>query len=188
MEGAYTPEFTPVAQRGHVVELDFGSERRTYEVNQVAPLPVIETQEITVSDGDRETNIDLESLEVWDDWFAQYRLPRLSTELPDDVSLQFDQGGSQSPLYQNLNQRGKIDNQTPVQSVSDADGNVDVESLTHLLEQYVYEQETPQMTVENASGSEVTFTLSYSGWAYQVSSASPDGQPTYIPVESIRGE
>lgn len=188
MEGAYTPEFTPVAQKGHVVELDFGTETRTFSVEQVAPLPMIETQEVTVVSGDRETNVDLDNLEVWDGWFAQYRLPRITQELPDGVTLQFDQGGSQSPLYQNLNQRGSIDNDTPVQSVQDGSGNVEVESLVHLLEQYVYEQETPEVTIENASGSDQTISLTYAGWAYHVTSADPTGQPTYIPVESVRGE
>jgi len=188
MEGAYTPEFTPVAQKGHIVELDLGTETNTYEVEQVAALPSIPTQEITVADGDRESNVDLEALEVWDGWFAQYRLPRLTQELPDDVILKFDQGGSQAPLYQNQNVRGEIDNDTPVQSVIDNGGNADVESLTHLLEQFVYEQETPKVTVENSSGGEVTISLTYAGWAYRVTPAQSTGQPTYIPVESIRGE
>ena len=188
MEGAFTPEFTPVAQKGHVVELDFGSERNTYAVDQVAALPIIETQEITVADGDREPNVDLENLEVWDGWFAQYRLPRLTQELPDGVTLQFDQGGAQSPLYQNQNVRGKIDNNTPVQSVEDDAGNAEVESLVHLLEQFVYEQDTPEVTVENTSGSSQTISLTYAGWAYNVSPTQSTGQPTYIPVESIRGE
>jgi len=189
MEGAYTPEFTPVAQQGHVVELAESSQSDTYRVEQVAALPQIVTQEITVSDGDKETNVDLEALEVWDDWFAQYRLPRLSEELPDDVTLQFDQGGSQAPLYQNQEQRGAITNDTVVETVTDNNSNAEVNSLVHLLEQYVHEQETPEVTVKNASASSQTISLTYAGWCYNITPVSaPDTQATYIPVSSIRGQ
>jgi len=188
MEGAYTPEFTPVAQQGHVVELAESSQSDTYRVEQVAALPHIVTQEITVADDDKEPNVDLEALEVWDDWFAQYRLPRLSSELPDDVSLLFDQGGSQSPLYQNQNQRGEITNDTVVEAVSDGT-DTEVNSLVHLLEQYVLEQETPEVTVKNASASSQTISLTYAGWCYNITPVSaPDTQATYIPVASIRGQ
>ena len=188
MEGAYTPEFTPVAQKGHVVELGDGSQTDTYRVERVAPLPRITTQTITVADGDRESNVDLENLEVWDDWFAQYRLPRLSTELPDDVTLQFDQGGSQAPLYQNQEQRGRITNEAVAEVVEDDNSNVEVNSLVHLLEQFVHEQETPEVTVENSSGAQVNVELTYAGWCYNITPVSaPDTQATYIPVESIRG-
>jgi len=189
MEGAYTPEFTPVAQKGHVVQLDFGSEQTNYQVQRVAPLPFIEADTITVAANDRVSDVDLENLEVWDGWFAQYRMPRLTEELPDSVSIEFDQGGSQSPLYQNKNVRGAITNETPYQIVTDSgDTGVDVIPLTHLLEQFVYEQETPKLTVTNDTAGEVTVGLTFAGWAYEIAeSRSSSDQATYVPVESIRG-
>lgn len=187
-KGPYTPEFTPVARKDHVVELDFGDKVRTYRIEKFAPLPSIE-ESITVAANDVERNVDLDQLEVWDNWMAQYRLPRLTEELPDNVSLEFDQGGSQAPLYQNLNQRGSITNETPYQQVTDPDDSgVDIYPLIHLLELYVHEQETPKVTVTNDTDSEVTVDLTFAGWEYQIQEiGSVDEQPVYIPVESVRG-
>ena len=187
-KGPYTPEFSPVARKDHAVELDFGDSSQTYRIVKFAPLPAIE-QSITVDANDVERDVDLDQLETWDGWFAQYRLPRLTEELPDSVSLEFDQGGSQAPLYQNLNQRGAITNETPYQQVTDpADSGVDIHPLIHLLEMFVFEQETPKVTVTNDTASKVTVGLTFAGWQYQIQQVESVGeQPVYIPVESVRG-
>lgn len=193
MKGAYTPDPTPVARPRDIVELDDGSSRQVYEVQQYAVLPEIDTQEFDVGANSVETNTPLENLELWDDWLGQYRFKRLADDLPDGVNLQFDQGGSQAPLYQNLNQRGDLDNDSLTADYPDNTGTtIEVEPLSHLTEFFVLSDEAPEITIENTTGNQVTFTLTYFGWKFglnPVGNAEVGNRtPIYIPVESIRGD
>jgi hypothetical protein len=190
MKGIYTPEFTPVANYGNNVLLDDGDTQEQYRVESVTSLPAIQNEPITVADGATERNVDLPNLETWDGWLAQYRLPRLAEELSDGVSIEIDQGGNQSPLFQNKNVRGSIDNDTVHATTENGDGSrVEVSSLSHLAELYVWEDETPKFTVSNTSGASVDVELTFTGFQFELSrGSSGSGQPVYIPVESIRGD
>lgn len=193
MKGAYTPEPTPVARPRDIVELDNGSSKMAYEVQQYAVLPEVVTQEFTVADGTRESNVVLENLALWDSWLGQYRFKRLADDLPDGVSIEFDQGGSQAPLYQNLNQRGSLNNDSLSADFPDNTGtSIEVEPLSHLAEFYVLGDESPEISIENDSGAQVTFDLTYFGWKFglkQVRSGEVGNRtPVYVPVQSIRGD
>lgn len=185
MKGIYTPELTPVANYGNAVVLDDGDDEETFRITSVSPLPAIQNEPITVADGATERNVDLTNLETWNGWLAQYRLPRLADELPDDVTIEVDQGGNQAPLFQNQNVRGGFDNST-TSAIAQNDETTD---LSHLLEFYVYEDEVPKFTVSNDSGGEVDVELTFTGFQFELEPAeNPSGQPVYVPIESIRGD
>lgn len=190
MKGAFTPDLTPVARRGQPVILDSGGEEALYEVERLGPLPRIESQEITVPDNSSVRNFELENLEMWEGWLGQYRFRNLADQLPDDVTLEVDQGGSQAPLFQNRNVRGSIESGTLTsESAVDGDGNGDVENLSHLAEFYVWGDEVPKLTLTNRSGASVSVEFEFFGFSLKLSSTSnQNGQPVYIPVESVRGE
>lgn len=191
-KGSYTPEFTPLARPQDVVELDLGDGTELYEVTGIITLPYIQADQISVNPNSENRNVALTNLEVWNDWLAQYRMPRLTDELPDDVTIEADQGGRQAPLWQNQNARSAINNDTYTSQVSDiADTVTEVESLSHLTELFVFEQEPPRFTVTNNTAGTVNVDLTFSGFAFRLSQTSEaqvgNRTPIYAPVESVRG-
>jgi len=188
-KGAFTPEFTPVARPGNVLRLDDASSTDDYVIERFAPLPDIQ-ESITVAANDRTRNVALDNLEMWRNWLGQYRLPRLTEELPDGVEIEVDQGGNQMPAYQNVNYRGSITNQTPYQFAGDPNGDADeITDAGHLLELFVFEDEVPRFTLTNTTAGQVTVDLTFAGFGYGLKPTSnPTGQPVYVPIEAVRGE
>jgi len=181
--GAYTKEFSPVGRSGDLLEVDTGSSKTYYQIEQFRPVPDVSIESTTVDPGDVESGIALDNLAVWEGWLGQYRIPRLTDQLPDDVSLQFDHGGAKDPVYQNLNQRGEITNNSPI--------NNDMDSLNHLFEWFILGDTVPTMTVTNNSEDEITLDLNFAGFVFNlesVSSTAGSDTPVYVPVEAIRGQ
>ena len=185
-KGAYTPELTPVAHPGDHIRLDYGSSQEVVRVAQYATLPEVQTKEITVADQDRERNVELDNLEMWDGWLAQYRLPRYTDQIPDDVTVGVDIGGNQMPLFETRNTRGELSNENPA-IFSSFSGEDDVQQAHHLTEMYVYEDEVPRLTVENRSGSEIDLQLTFAGYKMNVQEVDDvtDVVAT-VPVRAIR--
>jgi len=187
MKGAYTAELSPVAHYGQSVELDDGEQTQTFEITQVAPLVGIETDTVTVNDGDRDGPIKAENLEIWDGWLAQWRPTNLTQDLPDGVELEVYQGAATQSVYQARNLQGSITNDTPGEVTTEG-GTTEVDVLSNLLEMYVYEDEPPQFVYKNTSGAQQDISIEFTGFCFNIRPVSqPSGQPVYIPIEGIRG-
>lgn len=187
MKGAFTPEFTPVARPGQVVELDAGSARQTVEIERMAPLPEITTDEFTVSANSESSKIEVDALETDGGWFAQYRPVALTQELPDGVSFRVFQSQKSNRNYTNRSQTSDIDNETPYELV-DASTGEEVTDLTHLLELYVREDDDLFFQFTNTTDAEVSFSLTYAGFNYDASPVqNTREQPIYVPATAIRG-
>jgi hypothetical protein len=187
MKGAYTPELTPVAYYDQPVLLDDGSDQNLARVEQVAPLIGIETQAFTVPSNDQINNVDVDALEIWDGWFAQYRPVGLQDELPDGVEMTIDHGSNNSPLYQAKQSRGAVSEDTVVTGVDDGSYG-EVDDLSYLHELYVLEDEVPKFSFKNTTGSDETFSITFTGFCFNITPIrSADGQPIYLPVAAIRG-
>ena len=187
MKGAFTPEFTPVARPGQVVELDAGSARQTVEIDRMAPLPEIETQEFTVDANSESSKIEVDALETDGGWFAQYRPVALTQELPDGVSFRVFQTQQSNRNYTNRSQTSDIDNETAYELV-DASTGEEVTDLTHLLELYVREDDDLFFQFTNTTDSEESFSLTYAGFNFDASPVqNTREQPIYVPATAIRG-
>lgn len=187
MKGAFTPEFTPVARPGQVVELDAGSARQTVEIERMAPLPEITTDEFTVSANSESSKIEVDALETDGGWFAQYRPVALTQELPDGVSFRVFQSQKSNRNYTNRSQTSDIDNETAYELV-DASTGEEVTDLTHLLELYVREDDDLFFQFTNTTDAEVSFSLTYAGFNYDASPVqNTREQPIYVPATAIRG-
>ncbi|MFW5905507.1 MAG: hypothetical protein ACOCUO_01520 [archaeon] len=188
-KGVFTRDFTPVALPGNVVRLDDGDSREDYRINRLAPFPTVNIGTLTVGAEDTSRNNEMTELEMWDGWLGQYRPVSLTESLPDDVGIQFDQGGNRAPLYELVNERPEITNESLYSLTRDPDDNDQhIESLLHMLELYVWEDENPRVTVINRSDAEVEVDLTYTGFGFQLERVRDHDQtPVQVPVEAIRG-
>lgn len=188
-KGAYTRPLTPVGRTGDVLKFDDGGQTYQYgRIAKVLPIPEIETEPVTVADGNRETDVDASNLEMFDGWLAQLRLAQPDEDIPDGVTIQVDQGGAQSPLYQTKEVRGEITNSTGSLTVATSGGSAEIASAAHLLEYYVLQQEAPKFTYINESGAEQEVSLTFSGFAFalqKLGGAPQDQDPYYVPVEAV---
>lgn len=188
MKGAYTPEFTPVARPGQLLEIDDGSTQTVVQVDRFAPLPAIETQVFSIPDGETK-QVEVEALHTDSGYVAQYRPTALTQELPDDVEFTISQASQQDNLYTNQAETSSVTNETPYELV-DTGSATEVTDLTHLLELFQFEDDDLYFEFTNTSGTDpITFTLTYSGFNYRISPA-PDTanqQPVYVPTAAVRG-
>lgn len=186
-KGAYTPEFTPLARPGDVVELDDGERSQQYEVTKLTTLPAIDISTISVSKNSVKRDVKLTNLEIWEGWVAQYRMPRIQQQLPTDVNIEVDQGGGQEPLFQTRNQRGDLDDT----DLYEESTNSQTKNLAHLAELFVHEDTPPRFTVTNNQGSSIDLDLTFAGFALGLREVGAqkvgNRTPVYAPVESVRG-
>jgi len=188
-EGAYNRAFQPVARPGNAIEFAPLNGTDQFQVAAVAPLNEITLDaDLTIADGTYE-KIELTELEVPQDHLAQYRLPRLPEELPDDVEIEIDHDGKQQPLYETKNVRGSLTNETGVVYGNDpASGDQVSEAYrTEATELFVHESDEPNFTFYNRSGAQQTVNLTFEGFMYRLASAPADVRnPVVVPVESIQ--
>mgnify|MGYP006284388061 CR=1 FL=1 len=168
ISGPYSTDFEPALPVGAFVELLPGAEVR--EVTAVEVLPTIETQEITVPANDSLEEVEMRQLYAQNGVLAQFRLPDPTgggaDAFPDGVRITVDHGGEESPRFNLKNARGFYSNETP--RYGEGSPQTDI---------FEWEDTDLFFNVENTTGSEVSFTLQYSGWAYKTekaSSRSPD--------------
>jgi len=107
-----------------------------------------------------------------------YRLfdPEGGQAIPDGIRITVDQGGEESPRFNSKNRRGFYAAETAAFG--------DQAQQTEL---YQYEDTDLFFNVENTTGSEVTFTLTYTGYIYDL--VDIDTQPgetdETVPVERL---
>lgn len=164
-------DFEPLLRVDSTVELQ--PSIGTFGVEIVEVLPTIETQEFTVDANDTVNEAEMRSLYAQDGTLAQYRLvnPDTGEAIPDGVEITVDQGGEEAPRFNNKNRRGFYDNDT-----------VTVGDAAQQTELFQYEDTDLFFNVRNTTGSQVTFTLSYSGWVYKLRPTDLQPQQTDVSV------
>lgn len=177
----YNNDFKPALHVDSTVELQPLDE--VHRVRTLEVLPTVQTQEITVDAGATLRDIEMRGLYAQTGVLAQFRLFDAGDDpaIPDGIEIQVDQGGEESPRFNIKNARGFYDTNTP--SYGDA---------AQQTELFQYEDTDLFFTVKNTTADEVTFTLSYTGYAYdlvQLNQASPEDADISVLVErkSLRG-
>ena len=172
----YNDDFDPVLYEGGAVSLAPGFD--TYTVEQLEIIPTIETQEVTVPANNTLPQVEMTNLYAQDTVLAQLRLvPGPSgTTVPSDIAYTVDQGGAESPRYNLKNVRGRIDEAT-----------ADIGDNFKQTELFQFEDEDLFFNFENTSGSDTTFTLTFSGFAFDLipSDIEPAATDVTVPVERL---
>ena len=162
ISGPNSTDLKPALAPGALVELLPGDEVR--KVTAVEVIPTVETQEITVPANDSVEEIEMRQLYANDGVLAQFRLPDPTgggaDPFPEGVEITVDHGGEESPRFNLKNARGFYTNETSRYGEG--------APQTELWE---WEDTDLFFNVENTTGSEVTFSLSYTGWAYKTAQA-----------------
>lgn len=162
----HNSDFEPLLTVDSTVEIQ--PDNDVYSVDVLEVLPTIETQEFVVPANDTLEGQEITSLYVQDGALAQYRLPDpagADGAIPDGVRITVDQGGEESPRFNNKNERGFLSADTPFYG--------DAAQQTELFQ---FENTDLFFNIENTTGAEETFTLLFSGWAYKLA-AQPDLSP-----------
>jgi len=179
--GTHTPyyhRFEPILAVDDTVELQPSAE--VYVVDVVEVLPDLTTQEFTVSASDTLETVEVDELYAKDGALQQLRLVDPegagNDTLPDGVEIVIDQGGQQAPRFNTKNQRGAIRTST----AATGEGY-------QFTEFYQYENTDLYFTIENTTGNEVTFSLPYAGFAYDLTRTDMDGSEAdvTVPVERV---
>lgn len=154
----YYNDFEPLLSVDSTVELQ--PENGVHAVETVEVLPAIDTQEFVVPANDTLDEREMRGLYVQDGALAQYRLPDPpdGNAIPDGIEITVDHGGEEAPRFNNKNGRGYYNTDTP--AIGDA---------AQQTELFQFEDTDLFFNVENTTGAEVTFTLTFSGWAYKLS-------------------
>lgn len=152
--GPYSHDFEPAFRPREYIRLrDLG---HVHKVEGVAPVPAVD---VTLSVTANGTNSDqsLDELEMEENMIAQWRLLD-AADIRSGTNIQIDQLGQQSVMYSTKNQRGHIDTNT---------GDLAGESV--LTELYQYENSDLHATVVESDGNGTDLTLTFSGWAFDLS-------------------
>lgn len=170
----YNSDLEPALQADATVEVRPSG--KTYAVDRVETFPAIETQQFTVPANDTSEENEISSLYVQTDVLAQYRL----FSIPSDIQIEVNQGGEESPRFNNKNERGFLD--------SDVVGFGDNAQQTELWQ---WENTDLFFDLTDSSGNQQQFTLKYTGWGYAVSEIDIDPEDADIQVlterESLKG-
>jgi len=155
----YNTDFEPLLSTDDTVEVQ--PNEGVFAVETVEVMPSVTTQEFTVAANDTLQEEEIRGLYAQDGVLAQYRLPDPTDggadAFPDGVEITVDQGGEESPRFNNKTQRGVITNEVPRYG--------DQAALTEL---YQFEDTDLFFNIENTTGSEVTFELTYTGYLYSL--------------------
>ena len=193
-EGAFNSSFDPVTRAGGVVNFNSINSDTYYVVQNLNTLPRVTLDEdFSLANGETEKR-EITELEVEDTYLAQYRLLRLADELPADVEIRVDHGGKQSPMFETKNRLGKLDRETGAVFTDDGSGGAVVDHhMSRFTELFVWEDNPPYFTVENNSGGQVDFNLTFTGYAYVTEEVgrqeveSKNIQPVSVPTQSLDG-
>ena len=177
----YHSDLEPTLTVDSIVELQ--PDNGVYYVNAVEVLPAVETQTFTVPANDQLREQEIRSLYGQDGVLVQVRLPDPSGSdgaIPDDVKITVDHGGGESPRFNIKNQRGFYSSDVPFFG--------DAAQQTELFQ---WEDEDLFFNIENESDEEVEFSLTYTGWAYDLRPEDIDPQDADVAVlterKSLRG-
>ena len=178
----YHSDLEPLLTVDSTVELQPSND--TYAVAAVEVLPTVTTQEFSVPANGTLVNEEIRSLYGQDGVLVQLRLPDppgADGAIPDGIEIEVDHGGQESPRFNIKNQRGKL--------TADTSSFGDAAQQTELFQ---YEDEDLFFTIENTTGDPITFTLSYTGWAYDLRPSDVNGADADVTVlterKSLRGQ
>ncbi len=160
----YHNDLEPALYVGSTVALQ--PEENAYYVNALEVLPTVETQEFTVPANSTLDEQEIRSLYGQSGVLVHVRLPDPAGEdgaIPEGIRIEVNQGGEESPRFNIKNSRGFLDSDTPAYG--------DAAQQTELFQ---YEDEDLFFDIENTSDEEITFSLKYTGWAYDLR---PDDTP-----------
>lgn len=173
----YHTDFEPLLSVDDTVEVQ--PSEGVYGVETVEVMPTVTTQEFTVADGDTLQEQEIRALYAQDGVLAQYRLPDPATgdAFPDDVTITVDQGGEESPRFNNKTQRGVLTNEVPRYAENAA-----------LTELYQFEDTDLFFNIENTSGGAVTFELTFAGFLYSLRGAdiAPEAADASVLTAGVR--
>jgi len=158
----YHTDFEPLLSVDDTVEIQ--PNNGVHAVETVELMPSVTTQEFTVAANDTLQEQEIRALYAQDGVLAQYRLPDPvgggADAFPDGVEITIDQGGEESPRFNNKTQRGRLTNEVPRYGENAA-----------FTELYQYEDTDLFFNIENTTGAEVTFELVFAGFLYSLSRA-----------------
>ena len=171
----YNNDFEPLLYVDGTVTLQ--PENETYGVSQVEIIPTLETNEFVVPANDTLNEVEMRELYLQDGVLGQFRLfdPVSGQAIPDDIEITVDQGGEESPRFNTKNRRGFYNALTP-QFGDDA----------QQTELFQYEDTDLFFNVTNTSGAEITFTLTYTGYAFDLVNADLGPSETDVTVPDER--
>lgn len=171
----YNNDFEPLLYVDGTVTLQ--PENETYGVSQVEIIPTLETDEFVVPANGTLNEVEMRELYLQDGVLGQFRLfdPAGGQAIPADIEITVDQGGEESPRFNTKNRRGFYNELTP-QFGEDA----------QQTELFQFEDTDLFFNVVNTSGSETTFTLTYTGYAFDLVDADLDPAETDVTVPDER--
>jgi len=173
----YDNDFDPLLYVDGTVTLQPGNE--TYGVSQVEIIPTLDTQEFVVPANDTLNEVEMRGLYLQDGVLGQFRLfdPEGGQAIPDDIEITVDQGGEESPRFNTKNRRGFYSAATAALGEN-----------AQQTELFQYEDTDLFFNVTNTSGAEITFTLTYTGFAFDLVPArdlSASDTDVTVPVERL---
>lgn len=180
--GVYPADLVPIALPGDLIKLRPDDEVR--EVVTVTSNPTIrafqsdKSNSVSVSANSTSSDNSADALMQRDGWLAQYRVINPEKDFPSGIDeVQVDLGGSQAPLYTSKNARGFFNADTG-----------QIAGMSGILDLYIWEDEEPQFTFENDSGSSITIQdVGFAGYEYELSDPIQEDhrQPVVVPTEAI---
>lgn len=177
----YNSDLEPTLTVDATVEIQPAEE--AYMVRTVELLPQVSTAEFTVPANGFLEEQEIDEFYGQDGVLVELRIPTPvdgSDAIPDGIELEVDQGGQESPRFNIKNQKGVITNATPKFG--------EAFQQTQL---YQWEDEDLFFTFENSTGSDVTFEIVATGYAYDLRPANINPEDADVTVlterRSLRG-
>jgi len=172
----YDNDFDPLLYVDGTVTLQPMNE--TYGVSQLEIIPTLETDEFVVPANDTLNEVEMRELYLQDGVLGQFRLfdPASGQAIPDGIETTVDQGGEESPRFNSKNRRGFYAAETP-----------QLGENAQQTELFQYEDTDLFFNVVNSTGAEITFTLTYTGFAFDLVGADlgPSETDQTVPVERL---
>lgn len=187
--GLYPVQLQPAVRRGDYVELaDPGSIHRVLELQVQPGVKAFDSgtsDDVTVTANSTNSDNELNALEVPSNSIGQFRLIQPGSDIPADVEVEVDLGGSQAQAYITDNKRGFYTRETGTHE-GYANGSPQPDTVhTHLTELYLVEDQDVYFTFTNTTaGDETVQNVVYSGYQYVISDPvdMADVPPNVTPV------
>lgn len=165
----FNTDFEPALHADALVETQ--PDGTVHVVELVEVFPKIQTETFTVPESGLEEQ-QMRSLYAPTDVLAQYRL----FNIPDNIEIRVNQGGQESPRFNNKNERGFIDSDV-----------VDFGDAAQQTEIFQWEDTDLFFDFANTGSSgDIDVTLGFSGWGYSTTEVDVDPQEADIQVLTER--
>lgn len=181
--GAYPRDLVPVALAGDYVHLKPDDVVRQVETTVVIPTLLAfdsgKSNGVTANSNDTTADQEATELEQRNNWLAQYRLLFPQADIPNGIDeVRVDLGGAQAPLFTTKQQRGFYQRDTSA-----------LAGYAPVTELYILEDEAPQFSFVNSTGSNITIQdMRFGGYQFELgppTDAPQDVQPVVLPTEAI---